>query len=108
MGAQADTNLIMGGVFLVVGLAVTFGTYAAGGRTFIIASGAILFGGIQFLAGLIGVLQQKSSDEHVPSHYMKQPDRSKSSKVGGWVVFVGSVSFVFLILYFVLSSFSSR
>ena len=47
-------NILVGAAFCVGGIAVTALTYqmASGGGTFIVAWGAILFGGIQFVKGL--------------------------------------------------------
>lgn len=50
-------NLIIGGIFCVVGTVVTVGSYAAAsgsaeGGSYVIAWGAILFGGIQALRGV--------------------------------------------------------
>ena len=53
--SAAEQDVIVGGLWLIGGIAVTAMTYAAaaqsGGR-YVIAWGAILFGGIQFLKGL--------------------------------------------------------
>jgi hypothetical protein len=47
-------NLLVGAAWCVGGIVVTALTYqmASGGGTFIVAWGAVLFGGIQFLRGL--------------------------------------------------------
>ena len=51
-------NMAIGGVICLIGILVTVGTYSAaassrGGGHYVVAWGAILFGGIQFLKGLI-------------------------------------------------------
>lgn len=52
---KANHDMIIGALSFIVGAAVTYFTYqsASGGGTYIIAWGAILFGGIQFFRGLI-------------------------------------------------------
>ena len=49
-------DLLHGGLWLLLGIAVTAGTYVLaeqlGGSRFIVAWGAMLFGGVQFLRGL--------------------------------------------------------
>ena len=50
-------NLIIGGIVCLVGTVITVGSFAAassspGGGSYMIAWGAILFGGIQCLRGL--------------------------------------------------------
>jgi hypothetical protein len=56
--ARAIRNLLVGGLFFFVGLVVTVVTYQEaaqrpGGGTYFVAWGAILFGGIQFVSGII-------------------------------------------------------
>jgi hypothetical protein len=56
-GSGGGRDLLVGGVICAIGLAVTFGTYAAangrsGGGRYTVAWGAILFGAIQFFKGL--------------------------------------------------------
>lgn len=49
------SNMIRGGVFCLIGLAVTAFTYASamnGGGSYVVAWGAIIFGGIRFFSGL--------------------------------------------------------
>ncbi len=48
-------SMVIGAVIALVGTAVTLGTYqaASGGGQFVVAWGAILFGALQFLSGLI-------------------------------------------------------
>jgi hypothetical protein len=50
-------DVLHGGLWLLLGIAVTVGTYILaeerGGSRFIVAWGAMLFGGIQFLRGLL-------------------------------------------------------
>lgn len=51
----ARKNMLVGGIWLVLGIVVTAGTYAAasnGGGTYVVTWGAIVFGGIQFLKGV--------------------------------------------------------
>ena len=53
----ARRDVLYGGLWLLVGIAVTVGTYLfadfSGGSRFIVAWGAMLFGGLQFLRGLL-------------------------------------------------------
>jgi len=52
-------NMMVGGVICLVGTVITIGTYAAasnGGGHYVVAWGAIIFGGIQFLQGMIQTL----------------------------------------------------
>lgn len=50
----AKRNMVIGGVVCAIGIAVTVATYmaASGGGTYVVAWGAIVFGGIQFFKGL--------------------------------------------------------
>lgn len=50
----ADKNMLYGGLWCVGGIVVTAATYSAasGGGSYVVAWGAILFGGIQFFRGL--------------------------------------------------------
>ena len=52
--AEGRGDLIVGGLFLVGGIVVTVVTYAGAGpgETYVVAWGAILFGGFQFIRGL--------------------------------------------------------
>jgi hypothetical protein len=52
--AEASHNMVVGGIWAVVGLAVTAGTYfaAAPGGTYFVASGAVIFGALQFFKGV--------------------------------------------------------
>jgi hypothetical protein len=54
IAAVGKRNMIVGGIWCVGGTAVTIGTYtaASGGGTYVVAWGAIIFGGYQFLKGL--------------------------------------------------------
>jgi hypothetical protein len=63
MAAEGARNMAIGGAIFVVGSAVTLVTFAAaqGGGHFIVAFGAILFGGIQFLAGVFQFLLRDRS-----------------------------------------------
>ena len=47
------SNMVIGAVFFFGGIVVTAGTYmaAAGGGTYVVAWGAIIFGGIQMVRG---------------------------------------------------------
>ena len=51
---SANRNIIIGGVIMVIGIVVTAGSYmmAEGGGRYVIAWGAVIFGGIQFLRGM--------------------------------------------------------
>jgi len=53
------TNMLVGGAFFVVGLIVTIGSFSAAsnsGGTYYLCWGAIIFGAIQFIQGLIQFL----------------------------------------------------
>ncbi len=52
----ASKNMLIGGLWCGGGLIVTIATYSAasGGGSYVVAWGAILFGGIQFMRGLGG------------------------------------------------------
>lgn len=54
-------NMLIGGAFFVVGLIVTIGSYSASssGGTYYLCWGAIIFGAIQFIQGLIQYLTAK-------------------------------------------------
>jgi len=54
-----EKNQLVGGLFFLVGTVVTVGSYAAaaGGGTYTVAAGAIIFGAIQYFRGLGQVLQ---------------------------------------------------
>lgn len=51
---DAAKNMVIGGLWCLGGIIVTAATYSAaqGGGTYVVAWGAIAFGGIQFLRGL--------------------------------------------------------
>lgn len=53
--AEGKKDMVVGALWCVGGTVVTVATYlsAAGGGTYVVAWGAILFGGIQFVRGLI-------------------------------------------------------
>ncbi len=53
-GRTGQTNMVIGGIVFLVGLVLTLGTMAmaSGGGTYVVAWGAIVFGGLQFLRGL--------------------------------------------------------
>ena len=57
--SAAVKNTAIGGVIMLIGLAVTLGTYYSaahsGGGRYTVAWGAVIFGGIQFVRGLIGL-----------------------------------------------------
>ena len=52
----ANRNMFVGGLWCVGGIVVTALTYSAasGGGSYVVAWGAIVFGGIQFCRGLLG------------------------------------------------------
>lgn len=52
--AKANNDVLVGGLWLFGGLAVTAFTYlgASGGGSYVVAWGAIIFGGLQFFRGL--------------------------------------------------------
>lgn len=55
-------NMLVGGAVCFLGLAVTVGSYVAAepGGVFLLAYGPIIFGGLQFLRGMIQLLTGKS------------------------------------------------
>lgn len=55
MKGEAGRNIVVGGLWCVGGIVVTALTYSAssGGGRYVVAWGAILFGGIQLIRGLI-------------------------------------------------------
>ena len=58
---SGNTNMIVGGLVCLLGLAITIGTFMAsadGGGRFTIAYGAVIFGAIQFFRGLSQSNQQ--------------------------------------------------
>lgn len=59
-------NTVVGALFFFGGLAITFITYSAaeGGGSYVLAWGAILFGGVQMVMGLV----QGSDDEAATNH----------------------------------------
>jgi len=55
-------NMAIGGVVCVIGLIITIGSYSAAsssatGGSYVVAWGAVLFGGFQFLKGLFQMMQ---------------------------------------------------
>jgi hypothetical protein len=59
--AQAKPKMIQGGGMCIFGIIITFITYSiassnSGGGTYVIAGGAVLFGFIDFVIGLIEYL----------------------------------------------------
>ena len=65
-GSQAPQspakNMIVGAVWCIVGIVITAATYGAASRrggTYVVAWGAIIFGGFQFLKGLLQLLRGK-------------------------------------------------
>ena len=55
----AQEMMMKGALWCIGGIVVTFGTYslASGGGTYIIAWGAIVFGAVKFVRGLIGYIK---------------------------------------------------
>jgi hypothetical protein len=54
--AAANRNMLVGGLWCVGGIVVSVATYSAassGGGSYVVAWGAIIFGGIQFFRGLL-------------------------------------------------------
>ncbi len=49
---QASKDILYGALWCIGGIAVTALTYSGGGGRYVVAWGAILFGGIQFFKGL--------------------------------------------------------
>ena len=68
-----NINTIIGGLFFFGGLIITFVTYASaeGGGAYVVAWGAILFGGIQMFRGLA-----EGSDEPVQQVTAEEADRA--------------------------------
>jgi hypothetical protein len=60
VAAVARRNKWIGGAWCAGGIAVTAYTYSAasGGGTYVVAWGAIIFGGWQFVKGLIAFLER--------------------------------------------------
>jgi hypothetical protein len=52
-GNTGQRNMLIGGIICVIGIVVTLGTMAAsaGGGSYVVAWGAIVFGGLQFVRG---------------------------------------------------------
>ena len=63
MATEGTRNLAIGGTVFVVGSFVTVATYSAaqGGGRYVVAWGAMLFGGVQFLLGLVQFLLRDRS-----------------------------------------------
>jgi hypothetical protein len=54
--AAADRNMLVGGLWCVGGIVVTWVTYSAassGGGSYVVAWGAIIFGALRFFRGLL-------------------------------------------------------
>lgn len=51
-GTNANRDIIIGGLWFFGGIAITLVSYNSGGNSYIVAWGAILFGGIQLMRGL--------------------------------------------------------
>lgn len=63
--SAAKRNMVFGGILFAVGLMITVSSYSsaadgAGGR-YIVAWGAMIFGGLRFLYGLVRLIQSKRS-----------------------------------------------
>jgi hypothetical protein len=59
--SSATRAMVIGAVICIIGLVVTIGSYSAastspGGGRYVIAWGAVIFGGLQFVRGLIAYL----------------------------------------------------
>ncbi|CAN5195458.1 hypothetical protein BH09BAC1_BH09BAC1_21960 [soil metagenome] len=50
---SASRDIMIGGLWFVGGILVTAISYSSGGRTYVVAWGAILFGGIQMVRGMM-------------------------------------------------------
>ncbi len=63
MAAEGARNMAIGGAIFAVGSTVTLLTFSAaqGGGHFVVAWGAMLFGGVQFLAGVVQFLLRDRS-----------------------------------------------
>ncbi len=55
LNSAAVQDMALGAIIAIVGLVITIGTYSAaqGGGTYVVAWGAIIFGGIRFFRGLM-------------------------------------------------------
>lgn len=63
---KAEKNAIIGGIVALIGLLVTIVTYSnasGSGGTYIVAWGAILYGGIQFFRGVTGFQSKQMLDD---------------------------------------------
>ena len=58
----AKNQMIIGALICIVGIVVTAVTYSAatGGGRYVVAWGAIIFGGFRFIRGLVALNQAKS------------------------------------------------
>jgi hypothetical protein len=50
---KANRNILIGSIFLIIGLLVTIGTYSSGGSKYVITYGAIIGGLAQIIAGIV-------------------------------------------------------
>ena len=56
--STAKRNMVFGGMLCVVGLVITVGSYSAaisGSGRYLVAWGAMIFGGIRFFRGLVAL-----------------------------------------------------
>jgi hypothetical protein len=50
---KANRNILIGSILLIIGLAITIGTYSSGGRKYVITYGAIIGGLAQIIGGIV-------------------------------------------------------
>ncbi len=62
--SAAKRNMVFGGILLAVGLMITVGSYSAadgGGGRHVVAWGAMIFGALRFIYGLVRLIQSNRS-----------------------------------------------
>jgi hypothetical protein len=62
--SAAKRNMVFGGILFAVGLMITVGSYSAaegGGGRYVVAWGAMIFGAIRFIYGLVRLMTSKRS-----------------------------------------------
>jgi hypothetical protein len=62
--SAAKRNMVFGGILFAVGLMITVGSYSSaadGGGRYIVAWGAMIFGALRFIYGLVRFIQSNRS-----------------------------------------------
>jgi hypothetical protein len=63
--SAAKRSMVFGGMLFIVGLVITVGSYTAaadgGGRRYVVAWGAMIFGAIRFFYGLVKLTRSNRS-----------------------------------------------